>query len=151
MAVSLFLFLKVVHILAAIVAVGATATYAFWLRLAGRDRDRLVFAINGVRALDRRLANPAFGLLFITGILMVVNGAYSFETGWIAAAIVLFVAVAILGITLFAPAIRQQLAEAERDPTSSAYDAIERRTTRLGLLTIAIVVVIVVLMVTKPF
>lgn len=145
------LVLKLLHVLAAIVAVGANVSYGFWLRLAGRDRDRLLFAIEGIRWLDRRIANPMYVVVFVTGVLMVFAGAYSFETGWIAVSIALYLLVAILGITLFAPAIRRQLAEAERDPTSAAYAEAAARTARLGLLTTAAVLVIVVLMVTKPF
>jgi uncharacterized membrane protein len=40
MTMTPFLLLKVVHILAAIVALGANVTYAFWLRQAGRDPER---------------------------------------------------------------------------------------------------------------
>lgn len=145
------LVLKLVHVLAAVVAVGANVSYGFWLRLAGRDRDRLRFAIEGIRWLDRRVANPMYVVVLVTGVLMVLAGAYSFETGWIAASIGLYVLVAIVGIALFAPAIRRQLAEAERDPTSPAYAAAAARTTQLGLATTAAVFVIVALMVTKPF
>lgn len=148
---SLVVVLKVIHVVAVIVAVGANVSYAFWLRYAGRDRDRLVYTISGIRRLDRRVANPSYVLVLVTGVLMVLGGAYSFDTGWIAASIVLFVAVAVLGITAFGPAIRRQLAEAERDPLSSAYASAARRSTALGLLTTAVVLVIVVLMVTKPF
>jgi uncharacterized membrane protein len=149
--VSEILVLKLVHVLAAIVAVGANVSYGFWLRLAGRDRDRLRFAIEGIRWLDRRIANPMYVVVLVTGVVMVLAGAYSFETGWIAASIALYVLVAIVGIVLFAPATRRQLAEAERDPTSPAYAAAAARTTRLGLATTAAVFVIVALMVTKPF
>lgn len=148
---SEILVLKLVHVLAAIVALGANVSYGFWLRLAGRDRDRLLFAIEGIRWLDRRIANPMYVVVLLTGVLMVLTGAYSFETRWIAASIALYVLVAVVGIAFFAPAIRRQLAEAERDPTSSAYAAAAARTTRLGLLTTAAVFLIVVLMVTKPF
>ena len=71
---SLVLLLKLVHVLSAIVAVGANVTYPFWLRLAGRDRDRLVWTINGIRRLDRTVANPAYGVLLLTGVLMVLGG-----------------------------------------------------------------------------
>lgn len=148
---SEILVLKLVHVLAAIVAVGANVSYGFWLRLAGRDRDRLRFAIEGIRWLDRRIANPMYVVVLVTGVVMVLAGAYSFETGWIAASIALYVLVAIVGIVLFAPATRRQLAEAERDPTSPAYAAAAARTTQLGLATTAAVFVIVALMVTKPF
>ena len=148
---SLFLALKVIHVLAAITAVGANVTYAFWLRRAGTDRDRLLYSIDGVRRMDRVIANPAYIVLLVTGVLMVVTGAYSFETGWIAAAIVLYILTAIVGITLFAPAIRRQQAEAERDPSSAAYAAAANRSNLFGVLTVVIVVVIVYPMVAKPF
>ena len=148
---SLFLALKVIHVLAAITAVGANVTYAFWLCRAGTDRDRLLFSIDGVRRMDRVIANPAYILLLVTGVLMVLTGAYSFETGWIAAAIVLYIVTAIVGITLFAPALRRQQAEAERDPTSPAYAAAANRSNLFGVLTVVIVIVIVYLMVAKPF
>lgn len=150
-AMSVILLLKLVHVLAAIVAVGSNVTYAFWLRRAGRDRAQLLFALQGVRALDRRIANPAYIVLGITGPAMVLAGVFSFTTGWIAASIALYIGVALLGILVFAPAVRRQVAEAERDPASPAYDAAARRTTRLGWLTTAAALAIVVLMVTKPF
>jgi len=147
---SAFLVLKIVHVLSAIVAVGANLTYAFWLRRAGLDRDRLTWTIEGVRRLDSRVANPAYILLLVTGVLMVLTGAYSFEARWLQLAVILYVAVALLGILVFAPAVRRQAAEAERDPTSTAYADAARRSNRLGLLTTGIALLIVVLMVTKP-
>ncbi len=148
---SPFLLLKVVHVLSAIVAVGANLTYAFWLRRAGLDRDRLTFTIATVRALDRRVANPAYIVLLITGVGMVMTGAYSFSARWLQVAIALYVATALLGILVFAPAVRRQAAEAERDPTSATYALAARHSSRLGLLTTALAVLIVILMVAKPF
>jgi uncharacterized membrane protein len=145
------LLLKLIHVLAVIVAVGANVTYAFWIAAAGRDRARLLFAIHGIRRLDRTLALPAYVVVLGTGIAMVLVGVYTFEMGWIALSLVLYVLVAILGITMFAPAIRRQLAEAEADPTSPAYEAAARRSAALGYATVAIVAVIVGLMVMKPF
>lgn len=147
---SLVIALKLVHVLSVIVALGANVSYAFWLRLAGHDRDRLVFAISGIRWLDRRVANPLYGLVLVSGILMVLNGLYSFETRWIATAIVLYVGVVVIGIVGFGPAVRRQLAEAQRDPTSPAYEAAARRSNAFGVVTTAIVLVIVFLMVAKP-
>ena len=149
-----FLAFKVLHVLAAIVAVGANVSYSFWLGEAGRDRERLRFTIQGVRRLDRRLANPGYVVVLLSGLGMVATGAYRFGapgTGWLSLALGLYIATAILGITIFAPAIRRQLAEAERDPTSAAYAAAASRTRALGLVTTAIVILIVVLMIAKPF
>ena len=150
---NLFLVLKALHVLAAIVAVGANVTYAFWLARAGRDQKRLVFAIDTVRWLDRSIANPGYILLAITGVALVLasGNTYSFTTGWIALSIAIYIAVAVLGFVAFAPAIRRQLVEAERDPTSAAYAAAAARSNAFGLLTTALVLIIVTLMVTKPF
>ena len=147
---DLVLGLKLVHVVAAIVAVGANLTYAFWLRLAGRDQDRLVWVIGGIRRLDRLVANPAYVVLLVTGVLMVLGGHFSFETSWIAVSIVLYVGVAVIGVAAFAPALRRQLAEAERDPGSEAYREAERRSNVLGVVTVVIALIIVALMVTKP-
>ncbi|HET7026197.1 MAG TPA: DUF2269 family protein, partial [Candidatus Limnocylindrales bacterium] len=118
---TLVILLKLVHVLAAITAVGSNLTYAFWLRHAGRDRDRLTWTIETIHRLDMRIANPAYGVLLVTGVLMVVGGLYTFQTGWLATAIVLYVLVAVIGITFYAPAIRSQLAAARRDPGSDTY------------------------------
>ena len=101
---SVFLALKVVHILSAITAVGSNVTSVFWLDRAGSDRDRLVWALEGVRWLDTRIANPAYGVVLVSGVAMVLTGGYQFGQGWIATAIVLYVLTAVFGIVAFAPA-----------------------------------------------
>lgn len=143
--------LKVVHVIAAIVAVGANVTYAFWLRQAGtRDRDRLVFTIASIRRLDNMLATPAYIVLLVTGIGMIVSGAFSFSALWIQVALGLYVLATLMGIFLYSPTIKRQLAAAEADPTSEAYRAAASRGNLLGIAITAIVLIIVVLMVTKP-
>jgi hypothetical protein len=82
---------------------------------------------------------------------MVVFGPFEFEQGWIALSIVLYIAVAALGIAGFGPATRRALDEARADPTSAAYQTAARRANLLGGLATLIAVVIVGLMVLKPF
>lgn len=142
--------LKYLHILAVVVALGANLSYAFWLRRAGRDSAQLVFVIESIRRLDRRVANPAYILAALAGVGIVLTGPYGFEAPWIVAAIVLYVLVAVLGITLYGPAVRAQLALARTDPASDAYTAAARRSQVLGIVVTAIVLVIVWLMVGKP-
>jgi uncharacterized membrane protein len=145
-----FLLLKLVHVGSAIVAVGANVTYAIWMSRAHRDRAHLVFVIETIRFLDRRLALPAYGLVLLTGIAMVARGVYSFTTGWIVAAIGLYLLAVVVGIVAFSPTIRRQLAEATLDPSSAAYAELARRNNFLTLVTLTVVGAIVVLMVTKP-
>jgi uncharacterized membrane protein len=148
---SVFLALKVVHVLAAIVAVGTSVTSTFWLARAGRHQDRLVWALEGARLFDRRIANPSYVLLLASGVAMVLTGTYRFDQGWISAAILLYALIAAFGIVVFRPAARLQRAEAAADPTSAAYARIAARTWWYSWMTTAVVAMIVVLMVTKPF
>jgi uncharacterized membrane protein len=141
----------VVHILAVITAVGTNVTSVLWLQRAGRDRDPLIWTLDSTRWFDRRIANPAYIVVLLSGILMVLGGEYRFEQGWLATAIALYVIVAAFGVLAFAPAVRVQRAEAAADPSSAAYARIAGRTRRYSWMTTAIVVVIVILMVTKPY
>lgn len=144
-----FLPLKFVHVASAIVAVGANVTYAYWLRLAGRDPDRLQYTIKAIRGLDQRVANPAYALVLLTGLLMIFVGAYPLSALWVLAALALYGLVALVGIVLYAPAKRRQLMEAA-DPSSGAYRAAAARSSRLGIATIGLVTIILLLMVFKP-
>jgi uncharacterized membrane protein len=148
------LLLKLVHIASAVVAVGANVSYAVWLGSAGRDRDRLRFTIETIHRIDRQVANPGYILVLLTGIGMVATGQYRFGapgTAWLTVAVILYVVTAVIGFHDFAPALRVQSVEAQRDPASEAYAAAAARTRRLSILTTGIVGVILILMVTKPF
>lgn len=146
-----FLALKVVHILAAILAVGTSVASTLWLARAGGDRDRLLWALEGSRLFDRRIANPAYVLVLATGLLMVSTGTYRLDQGWVDTAIALYALIVVFGIAVFRPAARRQREEAAADPTSAAYGRVAARTWWYSWLTTAVVAMIVVLMVTKPF
>lgn len=148
---TFILLLKLVHILAATVAVGTNATAIFWLRHADRDPDRLRFAIGGIRHLDKKVAIPAFGLLVLTGGLMVWFGVYDLTDGWVLTALVLYVGLAVAGMTVMGPALKRVIAAAQRDPNGEAFDAAAQTSLRYTWSSLAVLVVIVVLMVTKPF
>jgi len=148
---ALLLLLKLVHIVAAMLAVGTNATAVFWLRAGGRDPERLRFAISGIRRLDRKVAIPAFGILLLTGVAMVLLGVYDFAQGWIWLAIVLYLGLAVAGMTVMGPALKRVIAEAERDPNSEAFERSERTSMRYTLGSLGVLLVIVTLMVTKPF
>jgi len=142
--------LKLVHILAVIAAVGANATYQFWYSRAGRDSARLVWVIENVRQLDRRVANPSYLVAALAGIGIVATGPYSFTLPWIASAIVLYIVIAMIGAMAYAPAMRRQLELARTAPESPQYEAAAKRSRMLGMVATGLVLVIVVLMVLQP-
>ena len=130
---STYLWLKLVHVLAAIVAVGTNVTYFAWLRWARSDTAQAAQISRGIKALDSRLAAPAYVVLPVTGILMVLDGHIGFTTFWVAMAIGLYVALGVVAGIFFSPALRRQVVLAETAGTSPAeYDAAARRTIITG-------------------
>lgn len=146
-----YLLIKFLHITLAIVAVGANATYGIWIARARRAPEHTSFAMRTISFIDNRIANPAYGLLFLTGVINVFVAGYSFTTFWIAAAIVLYVIVVILGFAVIKPNFDAQLRILETEgPTSDAFRAAGARGRTFGLLVTVIVLAIVYLMVMKP-
>lgn len=139
------------HILAAIAGLGANMTYVFWLAWSERDRAYFDVAVRGVHRLDRVLTNPAYAVILLTGILLILGQeTWPFDQPWLVAGIVLYFVSGIVSVTLFVPAIRTQLAEAERGPGGPTYQAAARRSRLMAWVGVAIVVVVVWLMVVKP-
>ncbi|MDQ4107793.1 MAG: DUF2269 domain-containing protein [Actinomycetota bacterium] len=147
-----YLPLKLVHVLSAVVAVGTNVTYFVWLAaIRGRSQPEQSFALQTIKALDSRLANPAYGILPLTGVIMVLVGDLGFTTFWILAAIGLYVLVGVIAGVLFAPSLRRQTELVAREGTGSgAYEAAARRTRTTGLLAMLPVAGILYLMVMQP-
>jgi uncharacterized membrane protein len=140
------------HVLLAIIAVGANLTYGLWLRIGERHPEHLAYTIRGIRAIDRRVANPAYGLLLVTGLAMVFVNGVSLTQGWLVVALALYVAAALVGYFVFGPVVKQELAALERGGVDDPeYLHFRGRARQLGILTTTAVLTILALMVTKPF
>jgi uncharacterized membrane protein len=143
--------LKFIHIFMAIVAVGFNVSYGIWIGRAAREPEHLKHVLSGVRLLDDRFANPGYALLLLTGLGMVFFGNIPLTTLWIAVALVLYVAVLIVGLALFSPLFRRQIAALDAGgPTSPEFVHLSRQSTALGVITAVLVVLILVMMVFKP-
>nr|MBA2600271.1 DUF2269 family protein [Actinomycetota bacterium] len=148
---SLYLFLKFLHVLLAIVAVGFNASYGIWTARAAKEPEHELHTLKGIRTLDDRFANPAYVLLLVTGVSMVLVGDLSFGTLWISAALGLYVVMALVAITIFTPALRKQIALVEAgEQRSDAHAALAKRSGMVGGILALLVIAIVFLMVTKP-
>jgi uncharacterized membrane protein len=149
--VTIFTVVKFLHILAAIVAVGLNISYGVWIVRARRDPGHVSFALKGVKFLDDRIANPAYGFLLITGLLMVFLVPYPITTLWILIALVLYAVLVVLALVFFTPALRAQIKLAEAGDTSSAdFMRLGRRAQILGQVLGVIVILILAMMVFKP-
>lgn len=142
--------LKLLHILFAITAVGSNITYGVWKGLAGRDPAYGPFVLRGIKVLDSRVANPAYGLLLISGLIMAA-WHWSLTTHWIVAAIILYIVLAVVGFGLYSRAPAQQIRVLDRDGReSAAYRAAGSRATVLGIGFFVPVLGILFMMVVKP-
>jgi len=147
-----YLIIKYIHILLAIIAVGFNASYGIWLARAAREPEHEMHVLRGIKILDDRFANPAYALLLITGLAMVLFfNSWSLTTFWIDAALVLYALAIIVGVVLFAPVLRRQVALLETQGANSPeFKQLARRSTLFGILTMIDVLLIIALMVFKP-
>ena len=146
-----YLLLKWLHVLAAIVAVGANVTYGIWIARASRNPDVLPFTLRGVKLIDDRVANPAYGVLLITGLLMVFVVRLPLTTPWLLTALVLYVLIVLIGLFGYTPTLRRQIQALDSEGLSSpTYQALSRRGMMLGIILAVLAIAIVFLMVVKP-
>ena len=152
LAMSLFVVIKFLHVILAIIAVGFNATYGVWLaRVAKEPVPTQSFVLRGIKRLDDWFANPAYVLLAVTGLTMVFIGDLRLNTFWIAGGLVLWVIAVALGFFVYTPALRNQIRALESSgPGGADYRRYAANARFLGILLAVIVVLIVFLMVTKP-
>jgi uncharacterized membrane protein len=151
LALTLYTFLKFLHVLLAIVAVGVNASYGIWLSRAAQSPEHYGFTLRGVKLLDDRVANPAYGLLLITGLSMVWVGGVSLTQLWLELAIALYIVLVLVGLFGYTPTLRNQIRVLdERGSASAEFQRLAKRGTALGAMLGLIVIAIVFLMVTKP-
>src|SRR4029077_2999689 len=146
---SFYLLLKFIHILAAITAVGANITYGVWNARVARDTSHTAFALKGIKFIDDRVANPAYGVVLITGLIMIFAGSWGFKL-WIVLALILFAVVAAMAVVYSLSLGNQVRLAVSGDITSSEYMRLDRRAMIFGIGTGVGVALILVMMVFKP-
>ena len=98
-----------------------------------------------------RFANPAYALWLVLGLAMTVSAGIPFSTFWISAALTLYVVLVLGGLVFYSPTLKRQIAVLEAaGPTSPEYNRLAQRSSLVGILLAADVVIIVFLMVVKP-
>ena len=139
------------HVLSAIVAVGSNATYAVWFARGAIAREHLLFALRGVAFIDGRVANPAYALLLVSGIAMVVMSGRPWSEPWIVAALVLYAFLGIVGIAFYTPALKREIAAVERGgPDDPTYGRASKRQNIIAAVLLVVALIILYLMVFRP-
>lgn len=126
-------------------------SYGIWLGRAQSDLARNTYALKTIKFIDDRIANPAYGVLLLTGLLMVFTLPIPITTLWIDIALVLYVVLIVVGIGFYSPTLRNQIKLVEAgDATSAEFERLSSRGRTLGIALGVIVFLIIVMMVFKP-
>jgi uncharacterized membrane protein len=148
---TFYLVLKFIHVAAAITAVGSNITYGVWNVRAQSDPAQLGFALKGIKFIDDRIANPAYGVLLVTGLVMVFVNRWPITSLWIILALVFFAALAGLAFRVYSPLLRNQIKLVDAgDTTSPEFERLSRRAAVVGPILGFLAILILVMMVFKP-
>lgn len=148
---SYYVLIKYVHVLSAMIAVGTSISYNLLLAHAKRNPETTIFVLKTIRLLDSRLANPAYGITLLAGFAMAFIVPYPLTTPWILSSLILYLAIAALGITVYAPFFRKQLKLAEEEGLESpAYLKVAQQGRTAIFIITLLIALIVYLMVVKP-
>jgi uncharacterized membrane protein len=148
---SLESILLYLHILSAIAAFGANLTYALWLTRAEKNPEALPFSLRTVKIMDDWIANPAYILLFPTGWWLASINHWPLTTPWILSALILYAVLSVVGLAIYSPTLKKQIALAESvGPASPEYRKISFRSNAIGIILNILVLIVIYLMVAKP-
>lgn len=148
---NLYSILKTVHVLSAIIAFGSNITYALWLTRSARNSEHLAFTLRTVKIMDDWIANPAYILLFPTGWWLASLAGWPLTMPWILSALILYAVLSIVGLGIYTPTLKKQIALAESvGPASSEYKKISFRLNAIGIALNILVLIVIYLMVAKP-
>ena len=142
--------LLTLHILAALVAVGATVSYFFWLRRAVLAPESRSFTLETIRLVERRMVVPAYVIVLLSGLGLIDRAGWAWSTPWLELSILLFIV--LMGLVgVHARVIKGQIAlVADGSADSSDYDRAHARGRLLLGLKVVVVIALVYLMVFKP-
>lgn len=147
--IPLYLAVKFVHVLTAILALGTSAGLGIVLEFWGDDPRHGSYVLRAIYRVEAAFVLPGYGLVLVTG-LWLANQGWGLTTRWVEAALVLWV---LGGVCLLAvlPILRRQIGLLESDgPASARYRRLSLLGRALGAAGGLVVVLIVLLMVFKP-
>lgn len=121
----MYLWMKLLHILAVVMFLGNITTGVFWHRHAARTRNPRLLAhtMDGVIRSDRLFTMPSIMVIIATGVIAAIQGGLPLlRTGWIAWTLALFAVSGLLFMFRVAPLQRQLRTLAESGAASGSFD-----------------------------
>ncbi|MFC4617702.1 DUF2269 family protein [Camelliibacillus cellulosilyticus] len=148
----LYTVLVVIHVFSAIIGLGPGFSFIF-IKRSAKSLPELKQAYQLTRLLHRFVMVGGF-LLLATGLAMGAIQPRLFHMGWYCASLALFILALAMGPLVLTPRtkrIRQLLTEAEGDRIPEAYERLAKEQRRYEWLLNTFFLVIIFLMITKPF
>ena len=121
----MYLWMKLLHILAVVMFIGNIVTGVFWHRHAERTRNPrlLAHAMEGVIRSDRLFTMPGIMIIIVTGVIAAIQARLPLlGTGWILWTLVLFAISGLLFMFRVAPLQRRLLGLAQAGAASGSFD-----------------------------
>lgn len=121
----MYLWLKLVHVIAVVLFLGNIITGVFWHRHALRTRNAalIAHAMDGVIRSDRLFTMPGVFVILASGIFAAIRGGFPiFGTPWIVWTIVMFAISGAVFMTRLGPLQRRMHAAAAAGANSGAFD-----------------------------
>lgn len=142
---------KTLHVLSAAAWVGGALLLVVMERMVHRAQEPA--AVVALAGLGERTGNrffaPVAGVVLLSGLGTVLAGGYGFEEPWIVAGIVGVISGSVLGARVLSP-LYAQIQEAAASGDEAGLAALRSRLTLWSAFDLSVLVVIVVLMVTRP-
>ena len=148
----MYLTLKFLHILLAVVAVGFTSSFGLILgraAKAGTDGREMRFALGTIGVMGL-IAHICYLLLFVTGLALVYTVGYPWYA-WLKWSVGLFAIAFLAGQFVMVPSAKKRIAILDaRGPADPEFIALSKRSAAIGGILGLITLVILWLMVSKP-
>jgi hypothetical protein len=150
LAVTLYDVVLWIHVTAVVVAFGALFAYPIFLSVNARAPIAERAALHRAQiAFSRRVTGPTIGVILLAGIYLATK-AKLWDQAWIDVSFVLLFVIAGLGATILRRGEERLEATAAGSDTAG-YDAALATVRTWTLITLALIVLVIFLMTTKPF
>jgi uncharacterized membrane protein len=150
---TLYEFLKLIHVLGAIAWVGTSIEQQLVgaRAMSSNEKGRLAHFVDEAEWVGVRIMTPAAILVVTAGVLMVIESGWNFSDSWILIGIGLFVLTSLNGMVFLTPQTKRlKLSIAERGEDDASVQALVKKVTLASRIDLLILIAIVADMVIKP-
>ena len=147
-------YLVFIHTISAIIFIGNIVTAAFWKVKAEVSRDEAYIhkTAKNIMVADYVFTLPSIIALLVSGFLLAVNSNYSLvEINWLTISLALFIVTGVIWVTLLFPLQRKMILYSGEKSNKSSYQKVSKTWDVIGIISTLIPIIILYLMVTKPF